>query len=270
MAQEIHATAVIGPGVKLGDNVKIGPYVVIDGEVAIGDGVEIRSHATISGWTTLGNGCCVFPHASIGADPQDKKHKPGDRTFLEIGKENIFREFVTINRGTIDGGGVTRIGDRNLFMAYAHVAHDCIVGHNNILANVATLAGHVTVEDRAVIGGLTAVHQFVRVGRMAMLGGCSKITQDVPPFGLCDGNPALVYGVNVVGLKRAQVTINSVKLLKKAFRLLFYSKLAKATALERIESVIEPVDEIRHLVQFARASERGLLKGAGTPQGDEA
>jgi UDP-N-acetylglucosamine acyltransferase len=268
MPNNIHATAMIGPGVKLGDHLTIGPYAVIDGEVTLGNNIEIGAHATVSGQTTLGAGCRIFPHAAVGLDPQDKKHKPGDRTFLEMGSGNVVREFVTINRGTLEGGGMTRIGNRNLFMAYAHVAHDCIVGDDNVFANVATLAGHVTVEDRVVIGGLTAVHQFVHLGKMAMLGGCSKITQDVPPYGLCDGNPAAVYGVNVIGLKRAQVPLKSVKLLKDAFRILFHSGLAKSTAVAKVEQEIEPVEEIQHLLRFVKASERGLLKGASTPQGD--
>ncbi len=268
MANRIHDTAVIGSRVKLGDNLTIGPYAVIDGDVTLFDDVEIGAHATISGGTTIGAGCRIFPHASIGQDPQDKKHKPGDKTFLEIGEGNVFREFVTMNCGTLEGGGITRIGNRNLFMAYAHVAHDCAVGDDNVFANVATLAGHVTVEDRVVIGGLTAVHQFVHLGKMAMLGGCSKITQDVPPYGLCDGNPAMVYGVNVIGLKRAQVSLNSLKLLKEAFRILFYSGLAKATAAHKIETEIEPVEEIQHLLRFVKASERGLIKGARLPNDD--
>ena len=266
MANRIHATAVIGPRVKLGDNLTVGPYAVIDGDVTLGNDVEVGSHAILFGWTTVGPGCRIFPHASIGLDPQDKKHKPGDKTFLEIGEGNVFREFVTMNRGTLEGGGITRIGSRNLFMAYSHVAHDCVVGDDNVFANVATLAGHVTVENRVVIGGLTAIHQFVHLGKMAMLGGCSKITQDVPPYGLCAGNPAVIYGVNVIGLKRAQIPASHLKLLKESFRILFHSGLAKSTAVERIEKEIESVEEVQHLLRFVKASERGLLKGASAPQ----
>ena len=262
MSNQIHSTAIIGPDVKVGSGVSIGPYAVIDGEVTIGDNVDIGAHATVSGWTKIGNDNRIFPHASIGADPQDKKHKRGEKTFLEIGDNNIFREFVTMNRGTVEGGGVTRIGSNNLFMAYAHVAHDCTVGNDCIMANVGTLAGHVTLEDRVVIGGLTAIHQFVRVGRMSIIGGCSKVVQDIPPFSMCDGHPAAVYNVNSVGLKRAKVALSTVKLLKEAFKILFHSGLARSTAIEKIEQEITLVPEIQHLIAFARSSERGLC-GSG-------
>lgn len=258
MSNVIHSTALIGPKVQLGNNISIGPYAVVDGEVVIGDGVEIGAHAVVSGWTKIGANNRIFAHAAIGGDPQDKKYKRGDKTFLEVGENNVFREFVTINRGTSEGGGKTVVGSNNLFMAYSHVAHDCTVGNDNVFANVATLAGHVVVEDRATIGGLSGVHQFVRIGTMAMIGGCSRVTQDAPPFALCNGVPALIYGLNAVGLKRAGMKINDVKRLKEAFRIMFHSQLAKTTAVERIEKEIEPSPEVLHLLNFVKSSERGL------------
>jgi UDP-N-acetylglucosamine acyltransferase len=268
MANNIHPTAIIGPDVKLGDDISIGAYAVIDGAVVIGDQVEVAPHAVVTGWTTIGAGCRIFAHAAIGGDPQDKKHKPGDKTLLEIGQNNIFREFVTINRGTVDGGGLTRIGDNNLFMAYAHVAHDCSVGNDCVFANSGTLAGHVTVEDRAIIGGLTAIHQFCRVGTMAMVGGCSRVIQDVPPYALCVGGPALVYNINAVGLRRTGMISSRMKHLKEAFRILFYSGLSKPSAIEQIEKNVEQIPEVKHLVTFARASERGLCGSAKEPTAD--
>ncbi|NTV28709.1 MAG: acyl-ACP--UDP-N-acetylglucosamine O-acyltransferase [Candidatus Omnitrophica bacterium] len=258
MSNIIHPTAIVSSSVQLGDNVVIGPYAVVEGAVTLADNVEVGAHAILSGWTTVGKGTIIFPHAAVGSDPQDKKYKRGEKTFLEIGENNVFREFVTINRGTVEGGGVTRIGSNNLLMAYAHVAHDCTVGNDCVLANVTTLAGHVKVEDRVVIGGLSAVHQFVQVGKMSMVGGCSRVTQDVPPYSLCNGVPALIYGLNAVGLKRAGMPVSSLRILKQAFRIFFHSGLAKPTAIERIEKEIELVDEVRHLLEFARASERGM------------
>jgi UDP-N-acetylglucosamine acyltransferase len=267
MANIIHSTAIVGPDVKLGKGVSVGAYAVVDGAVVLGDDVEVMAHAVVTGWTTVGSGCRIFPHA-IGGDPQDKKHKRGDKTTLEIGKNNIFREFVTVNRGTVDGGGLTRIGDNNLFMAYAHVAHDCVVGNDCVFANSGTLGGHVTVEDRVVIGGLTAVHQFCRIGTMAMIGGCSRVIQDVPPYALCVGGPAVVYNLNVVGLRRAGIVSSRMKHLKEAFHVLFYSGLAKPTALKQIERDVELAAEVKHLVAFARASERGLCGSAKEPTSD--
>jgi UDP-N-acetylglucosamine acyltransferase len=265
MAHHIHPTAIIGPDVKLGEHITVGAYAVIDGNVVLADHVDVAAHAVVTGWTTIGAGCRIFAHAAVGGDPQDKKYKSGDKTCLEIGQNNIFREFVTINRGTVEGGGMTRIGDNNLFMAYAHVAHDCVVGNDCVFANSGTLAGHVTVEDRAIIGGLTAIHQFCRVGTMAMVGGCSRVIQDVPPYALCVGGPAVIYNLNAVGLRRGGMVSSHMKHLKEAFRILFYSGLAKSSALEQIEREVEPIVEVKHLVAFARASERGLCGSAKEP-----
>ena len=268
MSNTIHPTAIVGPKVVLGKGVTIGAYAVVDGEVALGDGVEVMAHAVVTGWTTVGANCRIFAHAAIGGDPQDKKYKRGEKTVLEIGRDNIFREFVTVNRGTVEGGGVTRIGNNNLFMAYAHVAHDCSVGSDCVFANSGTLAGHVAVEDRAIIGGLTAIHQFCRVGTMAMVGGCSRVIQDVPPYALCVGGPAVVYNLTVVGLRRGGMVAAHMKHLKEAFRIMFYSGLARPSAIKQIERDVELIAEVKHLVAFARASERGLCGSAKEPSSD--
>jgi UDP-N-acetylglucosamine acyltransferase len=265
MSNTIHSTAVIGPNVKLGVNVVIGPYAVIDGDVTLGDGTEIGAHAVVSGWTTLGRGNRVFPHAAVGFDPQDKKYKRGDKTYLLAGDNNNFREFCSIHRGTVEGGGTTRIGDGNLFMAYSHVAHDCVVGNGCVFANSGTLAGHVTVEDFVIVGGLSAVHQFCRLGKNAMIGGCSRVVQDVPPYSLCVGGPALVYNLNAIGLRRAGVTAESMKHLKEAFRIMFHSGLAKNTAIEQIEKDVTLTEHVKHLLDFAKDSERGLCGSAKEP-----
>ncbi len=269
MANKIHSTAIIASDVKLGDNLVIGPYAVLEGEIVLGDNIEVGAHAVVSGWTTLGRGNRIFPHAAIGFDPQDKKYKCGDKTFLEVGENNIFREFCTIHRGTLEGSAITRIGSNNLFMAYAHVAHDCIVGDGCVLANSGTLAGHVTVEDQVIVGGLSAVHQFCRVGRNAMIGGCSRVVQDVPPYSLCVGGPALVYNLNAIGLRRAGVTAESMKHLKEAFRIMFHSGLAKNTAVEQIEKDVQLTDHVKHLLDFAKASERGLCGSVKEPSSGE-
>ncbi len=269
MSNTIHPTAVIGPNVKLGKNIIVGPYAVIEGEVVLGDGTEVGAHAVLSGWTSIGCGNRIFPHAAVGFDPQDKKYKRGDKTLLEVGDNNIFREFCTIHRGTVEGDGVTRIGSNNLFMAYSHVAHDCVVGNGCVLANSGTLAGHVTVEDFVIVGGLSAVHQFCRVGKNAMIGGCSRVVQDVPPYSLCVGGPALVYNLNAIGLRRAGVTADSMKHLKEAFRIMFHSGLAKNTAIEQIEREVNLTDHVKHLLDFAKASERGLCGSVKEPSNGE-
>ncbi len=269
MGNTVHSTAVIGSDVILGDNIVIGPYAVIEGSIVVGDGTEIGAHAVVSGWTTMGRGNRIFPHAAVGFDPQDKKYKRGDKTLLEIGDYNIFREFSTTHRGTVEGGGVTRVGDNNLFMAYSHVAHDCVVGNGCVLANSGTLAGHVMVDDFVIVGGLSAVHQFCRLGKHAMVGGCSRVVQDVPPYSLCVGGPALVYNLNAIGLRRAGVTADSMKPLKEAFRIMFHSGLARNTAMDQIERDVQLTDHVKHLLDFARTSERGLCGSVKEPLSGE-
>lgn len=254
----IHKTVVIQSGAKLSSGVSIGPYSVIEGSVTLGDNVRIGSHCVITGQTTIGRNCKIYTGAVIGSAPQDKKHTSDDNVFLNIGENNIIREYVTINPGTVEGGSKTVIGDDNLFMAYAHIAHDCIIGNKCIMANAATLAGHVTIEDGAMVGGLSAVHQFVRLGRLSIIGGCSKVVQDVPPFSTCDGHPAKVITTNTLGLRRSEISQETIRSLKKAFKFLFRSGLSKTTALESIAREIESCPEIEHLIFFAKTSERGL------------
>lgn len=253
-----HKTAVIHPGAKMGRDITVGPYSVIGPKAVIGEGCRIGAHCVVDGQTTIGKNCQIFTGAVVGSAPQDKKFSDSDDVELIIGDNNIIREYVTMNPGTIDGGRKTVIGNNNLFMVNAHVAHDCIVGNNCVLANVGTIAGHVTVEDGAIVGGLSAVHQFVRLGRLSIIGGCSKVVQDIPPFSMCDGHPARVYNLNLVGLKRAKVAMSSIKALKQAFKLLFHSGLSKASALERITAEVPSCPEVEHLIFFAKTTDRGL------------
>ena len=254
----IHKTAVVDPAAQLSPGVNIGPYSIIDGGVTIGDNVRIGAHCVITGQTTIGKNCKIYTGAVIGSAPQDRKFSADDNVFLNIGDNNIIREYVTINPGTLEGGGKTVVGNDNLFMAYSHIAHDCIIGNNCVMANAATLAGHVTLEDTAVIGGLSAVHQFVRLGRLSIVGGCSKVVQDIPPFSMSDGHPAQVRGLNSVGLKRADFSKEKIRLLKHAFKILFFSSLSKTNALEQITGELSSCPELEHLIFFAKTSERGL------------
>lgn len=254
----IHKTAIIHPEAKLSPGVVVGPYSVIEGSVTIGDNVRVGSHCVITGQTTIGRNCKLYTGAVIGSAPQDKKFSADDNVFLNIGENNVFREYVTVNPGTGEGGGKTVIGSNNLFMAYAHIAHDCIIGNECVMANAATLGGHVILEDNAMIGGLSAVHQFVRLGRLCIVGGCSKVVQDIPPFSMCDGHPAKVMGVNTVGLKRSRILPQKVLLLKRAFKILFHCGLSRTHALEQIANDLDPCPELEHLIFFIKTSRRGL------------
>lgn len=255
---EIHKTAIIHPKAKLAEGVCVGPYTVVGPGVSIGANTRIGAHCVLEGNTTIGKNCEIFTGAVIGSKPQDKRHTDKDEVFLEIGDDNIIREYVTVNPGTVEGGRKTIINNNNMLMAYCHVAHDCVVGNFCTMANQATLAGHVILEDNAVIGGLSAVHQFVRLGRLSIVGGCSKVVQDVPPFSMCDGHPARVYNLNSLGLQRANVSSEKVKILKEAFKILFHSGLSKNHAIARIEENIESCPELDHLIFFAKTTKRGL------------
>ena len=258
MPNLIHKTAIVGKKVKLGKNVNIGPYVVIDGAVTLGDDVTIGAHCVVEGYTTIGNGCQIFTGAVIGSPPQDRKHQRQDKVILSIGDNNIFREYVTVNPGTIEGGGTTSIGDNNLFMACSHVAHDCKIGDDCVLANYVGLSGHVTIEDRAVIGGLSGVHQYARVGYLSMIGGCSKVNQDVAPFSLVDGNPATFRGLNIVGLKRADIASENQLALRRAFKILFNSGLNRSHAVLQIKEQFNGLPEIHRIIEFIQISKRGI------------
>ena len=255
----IHPTAIVPPEARLAEGVEIGPYAVIGEHVTIGRGTRVGPHAIVDGHTTLGEENEIFAGAVIGSAPQDLKYQ-GERSYLVIGDRNRFREYVTVNPGTQGGGGKTVIGSDNLVMAYAHIAHDCVVGDHCIIANSAALAGHITLEDRAVIGGLVGVHQFSRVGTLAIVGGCSKVNQDVPPYAMCDGNPARIYGINAEGLRRAEVPEETRALLKRAFRLLFNAGLTFSKAIERVEQEVTACPEVTRLLEFLRTSKRGVCR----------
>ena len=256
----IHETAVLSSEATLAPDVTVGAYSVIGPGVIVGAGTTIGPHVRIDGPTQIGERNRIIGQCSIGTDPQDLKFK-GEKTELRIGNDNVFREFVTINRGTTGGGGITTIGHGNFFMAYAHVAHDCHVGSTTIFANNATLAGHVEVGDFATIGAFSAVHQFCRVGDHAFIGGGSICTQDVLPFVKTVGNrPANTYGINTIGLERKGFTKETIEALQRAYRLLVRSKLRAQEALERIESEVGLYPEVRYLVEFVRTSQRGVIR----------
>jgi UDP-N-acetylglucosamine acyltransferase len=254
----VHHTAIIHPKAQIGPQCEIGPYCVIGEHVALGDGCILHSHVVIDGHTKLGRENEIFPFASIGLKTQDLKWK-GGVTRTEIGDGNTFREYVTIHSATGDGE-VTRVGSHNHILAYCHIAHNCTLGDHVIMSNVATLAGHVTVEDHAVVGGLVAVHQFCRIGKLSMIGGCSKIVQDVPPFMIVDGNPGETRTINKVGLERHGVSEEGQSALRQAYKILFREGLTIPNALAKIEKELPPLPEVKHLIQFVRSSERGISK----------
>jgi UDP-N-acetylglucosamine acyltransferase len=253
----IHPTAIVEDGAQIGEGVIIEPYAIIKKNVIIEDDVTIKGHVYVDGYTTIGAGTTIYPGASIGTKTQDLKYK-GEKTFVHIGKNCDIREYVTIN-SSCQEGSIVQIGDHCLIMAYCHVAHNCVVGNRVIMSNNATLAGHVHVEDYAIISGMTPVHQFVRIGTYAMVGGMSRITHDIPPFTIGAGIPYKFGGLNIVGLKRHGMSLKTRKELSKAFKLLYRSNLHMAEALDRIENELEPLPEILHWIRFCRSSNRGLM-----------
>lgn len=261
---QIHPTAIIEPGARIGLNVSIGPYSVIGSNVCLEDGVVLKSHVCIDGHTTIGSGTVVWPGAVIGTKTQDLKYR-GEITYVEIGKSCEIRECVTIN-SSCGEGTVVKVGDGCLIMAYCHIAHNCVLGNQVIMANNATLAGHVTIEDCAIIGGLTAVHQFCKIGCYAMVGGMSRVTYDVPPYTIGGDSPYRLGGLNLIGLKRRGFSLKARNLLCQAFRLVYREDLSLHTALERIENELEQSKEIVHWLSFCRSSKRGLigLRGASS------
>ena len=258
MGVSIHPLAVVQPGAELGADVTVGPFCAVGPNARLGDRVTLRSHVSVDGHATLGAGCEVWPFASVGGKTQDLKYK-GGAPRLVVGENTVIRECATLNCATFDGGE-TRVGSKCLIMAYCHVAHDCLVGDRVVMANNATLAGHVVIEDDAIIGGLTGVHQFVRVGRMSILGGFTKAVKDVPPYMMADGDPLKIFGPNKVGLERHGVSPETQHALKEAYKIVFRTDLTTAKALERIEAEIAPLPEIRNFVEFIRKSERGISK----------
>jgi UDP-N-acetylglucosamine acyltransferase len=254
----IHPTAIIDPTAVVDSSARIGPYCVVGPDVTIGADTELQHHVTIMGPTTIGAGNLFFAYTSIGQKTQDLKYA-GEPTYLEIGDGNTFREFSTVNRGTLPGTK-TIVGSGGNFLAYSHIAHDCIVGDKVIFSNNGTLAGHVEVGDHAVIGGLAAVHQFCRVGRYAITGGCSKIVQDVPPFFIADGNPAEIRGINQVGLERSGFAAETIRALKEAYRILYRGKLNVKQSVEVIRREIPALPEITELCAFIESSQRGIIR----------
>lgn len=257
---KIHPSAIIDKKAQLSEDVEVGPYTIIGPGVKIGSGSRIGAHCLIEGLTILGRNNRIFTGTVIGSPPQDLKYK-GEKSQIIIGDNNTLREYITINPGTSEGTS-TKIGNNNLLMAYTHIAHNCLISDGVIIANAGTLAGHVTIEDRAIIGGLVAVHQFVRIGRLSIVGGCSKVVKDIPPYALADGHPAKIYSLNVVGLRRAGLSAEVRTELKKAFKTLFHSGLSVSHGLEKIKEEIKPSPEISHLCQFVENSQRGLSQGA--------
>jgi len=255
---QIHSSAIVSKNAKLGNDVVVGPFAVISDGVTIGAGTKIGNHCIVEGNTSIGKNCEIFTGAVVGSRPQDLKFK-GEKVFLEIGDNNIIREYCTLNPGTGEGGK-TIVGNGNLLMSYSHVAHDCKVGNNCVFANNATLAGHVTIEDMAVIGGLVAIHQFVRMGKLSIVGGCSKVVQDIPPFSTCDGHPALVYGLNLIGLRRNKISKEAIKELDRAYRVIFNSGFTTKHALEELQKLQMNSGEVKYLINFAKNTERGLSK----------
>ena len=254
-----HPTAIIDKRAKLAANVTIGPYTVIDGDVEIGDGTTIGAHNVITGHTRIGRDNRIFHFCSIGEANQDKKYK-GEPTRLEIGDRNTIREYCSLNRGTVQDGGVTRIADDNWLMAYCHVAHDCNIGSNTVFANNATLGGHVEVGDWTVLGGFVGVHQFVKIGAHVMAGVSSVITQDVPPYVLVAGNPCASHGINSIGLKRRGFSDEGVAAIKRAYKTLYRSGLGLAEAKAALAKQAGQYEEVRVFAAFLEASERGILR----------
>lgn len=255
----IHDTAIIDPKAEIDENVDVGPYSIIRDNVSIAAGTVIGPHVTIDPYTTIGPDCRIFQYASIGAVPQAVKFK-GEISYLEIGRNTIIREFSTLNRGTEFGGGVTEIGEDNFLMAYSHVAHDCQTGKGVIMANNATLAGHIVIGDYVIVGGLVAVHQFVRIGDYAYIGGKSAVVKDIPPFVIAAGDRATLHGLNKVGLQRHQFPDNSVNQLKKAYRIIFRIGLTVNEAVERVLAEVENTPEVLRLVNFIKSTERGITR----------
>lgn len=257
MSTTLHPTAVVSPRARIGQSVSVGPYAVIEDDVTIGDGTTIGSHVLISNGARLGQDCRIHHGAAIGGPPQDLKYK-GEPTTVELGDRTTVREFVTLNRGTTSSGKTT-IGSDCLLMAYSHVAHDCRVGNNVIIANCSALAGHVTIQDWVIIGGLTPIHQFVRIGSYSMVGGGVRVPKDVPPYVLASQSPVIFEGLNRIGLRRRGFTPATIELIDKAYRILYRSNLNVSQAVDQITRELEHTPEIQALLDFIASSKRGII-----------
>jgi UDP-N-acetylglucosamine acyltransferase len=257
--RKIHDTALVDRNAQLDSDVEIGPYSVIGPQVKIGKGTRISAHVVVEGRTTIGQGNVIFPFATVGTAPQDLKYK-GEASELIIGNGNTIREYASLNPGTQGGGMVTRVGDFNLLMMYCHIAHDCTLGNRNIIANGATLGGHVVVEDFVIVGGLVGIHQFVRLGTGALIGAGSMVSMDVPPFCNATGDRARLRGLNVEGMKRRGFDKARIDAVRKAYRVMFQSKLKTKEALARVGQEIPASDEVKCLVSFVANSQRGICR----------
>lgn len=255
----IHPTAIVEAGAQVDPACDIGPYAVIGPHVRMGPGCTVGAHAVVTGRTTLGQGNRVFPHAVVGEVPQDLKFR-GEETSLVVGDRNVFREFVTVHLGTAGGGGVTRIGSGCLFMANSHVAHDCRIGDGAIIANSVALAGHVTLEEHVHFGGLSAAHQFCRIGRLAFVSGMTGIAMDVPPYCMASGSRAELVGLNAIGMQRAGMSDEQIGRVKQAYKVIFRSNLQLAEALGQLESELGAHPEVAHFIAFIGASKRGITR----------
>jgi UDP-N-acetylglucosamine acyltransferase len=256
----IYPTALVDPKAEIGGNVDIGPYSVIEKGVSIGEGTKIGPHVVVREGTHIGKRCQIYQFSSIGEAPQALAYR-GEPTLLQMGDHNIIREYVTLHRGSVKGGGKTVLGNENFIMAYSHIAHDCRIGNQVVMANGATLGGHILIEDYAIIGGLAAIHQFCRVGTHAIVSGLTGVSQDVPPYMMAAGDRAKLYGLNSVGLKRHQFSEQEIKALKKAYRIIFRSGLTLEKAMKAIEEDdIFQIPEVQHLLRFIRHSKRGICR----------
>lgn len=255
----IHPTAIIHESAKIAADVTIGPWTMVGEDVEIGSGSVIASHVVIKGPTILGKNTRIYQFASIGEEPQDLKFH-GEKTSLEVGDNNIFRENVTVHRGTQNGGGLTKIGDNNLFMAYVHIAHDCIVGNHNIFANSASLSGHVTVEDYVTMGGFSAVHQFTRLGSYSFIGGGSMVVKDILPYLMVSGDPGEPYGLNILGLQRRSFPAPVIMQLRKAYKIIFRKNLLLDEVLPLLEELQQNCAEVKTLIEGIKSSQRGIAR----------
>lgn len=256
---EIHQTAIVDEQAEIAGDVEIGPYCVVGPGVKLGKGTKLKSHVVVQGRTSLGQGNTIFSFASVGSVPQDLKYK-GEPSELLIGDRNIIREYVSLNPGTKGGGMLTRVGNENLLMMYCHIAHDCILGNRNVIANGATLGGHVVIQDHVIVGGLVGVHQFVKIGSSAIVGAGSMVSKDVPPFCNATGDRARLHGLNLEGLRRRGFDKAKLDTLKKAYRIIFQSKMKTAEALNKVRAEIPPSTEIDLLVSFIESSQRGVCR----------
>jgi len=266
---QIHPNAIVHPKAKLADDVVVGPFCVVGEYVTLGKGTRLLSHVTVEGWTEIGERCELHPFVSIGGPPQHLGYK-GEPTKVVVGDDNVFREYVTVNRATVQGGGVTSIGHKNFLMAYTHVAHDCRLGNSLIMANAASLAGHITIGDHAIIGGLSGIHQYVRIGAYAMVGGCCALGQDLPPFmRAAGGYRARMYGLNSVGLRRHGFSPDRVAVLKRAYDILFRSghRMAEAARLAKAEFGDQP--DVMAVLAFLEGTKRGVCRSMGKDEEDE-